>query len=340
MVRSSGGGHALVPAQCTQMSENQSQPILNPNIYLNYLQPGIATQYEVTRDIFLATLGALLWDILSSLPDDWKLIRTTKPSTVLFAYFASRTCALAVVLISVLAKTGPVQNCGVMQLILALFWVFASGSSSYLFLKRVHAVFPQERLVRHTFTALWIVSVGASTVILPGSLHDYYQIADTKHCINVSTKSYVAAAFIVLSSFDALVHSAISYKILKFHRTKKLTGWKAVFCKADALPHFSRAIFQGGQQYYAITNGFNITRYTVALSQNISPILQLAPLVPAVALTSAMACRVFRKLKLEALQKTEVANMTTIRFADRAPANVGLQKDTDFTSTEDRLDQC
>lgn len=39
------------------MSENQSQPILNPNIYLNYLQPGIATQYEVTRDIFLATLG-------------------------------------------------------------------------------------------------------------------------------------------------------------------------------------------------------------------------------------------------------------------------------------------
>ena len=88
------------------MSENYSQPILNPNIYLNYLQPTVASEYEAARNVFLVTFGvnspclvgmvtdwllqALLWDIISSLPDDWILIWTMKPSPALFAYFSSR----------------------------------------------------------------------------------------------------------------------------------------------------------------------------------------------------------------------------------------------------------
>ncbi|KAH0838344.1 hypothetical protein J3R83DRAFT_6623 [Lanmaoa asiatica] len=83
-----------------------------------------------------------------------------------------------------------------MELILAIFWIFASGPSSYLFLKRVHAVFLEERFVRHVFTILWIAAVGASVVVLPVPLHDYYQIANTKHCINVKIKSYVSVAFL------------------------------------------------------------------------------------------------------------------------------------------------
>lgn len=138
-----------------------------------------------------------------------------------------------------------------MELILAVFWIFASGSSSYLFLTRVRAVFFKERLVRHAFTVFWVAGIGASMVVLPGSLHDYYQIANTKHCINVKIKSYVSAAFIVPVLFDAFVFFAISYKILMFHRTnlKKPTGWKP-FCCGEALPHLSKAVLQGGQQYY------------------------------------------------------------------------------------------
>lgn len=114
---------------------------------------------------------------------------------------------------------------------------------------RVHAVYLEERLVRHAFTVLWIAAVGASTVVLPGPLHDYYQIANTQHCINVKIKSYVSAGFIVPVVFDVLVFFAISYKILMFHRTTKPTIWKA-FCFVEALPRISRAVLQGGQQYY------------------------------------------------------------------------------------------
>lgn len=237
-----------------------------------------------------------------------------------------------------------------MELILCIFWVFASGSSSYLFLKRVHAVFFQERFVRLTFTALWVAGIGASTLVLPGPLHDYYQIANTKHCINTRIKSYVSAAFIVPVLFDALVFFAISYKILMFHRTTKPLNWKTLCC-ADALPHLSRAILQGGQQYYMyalplrsssnyqesshrITTGVNVTRSILAILPNVSPVLQLSPSVPAVALTSAMACRVYRNLKLEAMEKTEVGILTTIQFADRERVNAHLPKNTNLVSAE------
>jgi len=34
------------------------QTVLNPIVYLNYLGPDTASQYEVTRNVYLITLGA------------------------------------------------------------------------------------------------------------------------------------------------------------------------------------------------------------------------------------------------------------------------------------------
>ncbi|KAI6099951.1 hypothetical protein EDD16DRAFT_1657281 [Pisolithus croceorrhizus] len=51
-----------------------SPPILNPNVYLNYLLPSIASEYELDRNVNLATAKALIWDILSSIPNDYRLI--------------------------------------------------------------------------------------------------------------------------------------------------------------------------------------------------------------------------------------------------------------------------
>lgn len=47
-----------------------------------------------------------------------------------------------------------------------------------------------------------------------------------------------------------------------------------------------------------------------------------------------MACRVFRNLKLEALEKTEVEVLASMRFADRERTNVHLPKNTDTASAE------
>ncbi|KAF9241309.1 hypothetical protein BU15DRAFT_60936 [Melanogaster broomeanus] len=240
-----------------------SAEILNPNVYLNYLQSDVASDYEWSRNVDLATLGvwtlfsprkdklidlvqALIWDILSSLPEDWRIARTSKPTPCCSPTFLQ---ALVVVVLSVLEKTGPITDCGVLMLTLYIFWVVTTAASSYLFLKRVHAVFLLDRIVCHLFTFLWLAAFGASLVVLPGALLDYYEIANTKHCINHRIKDYVAVAFLGPVIFDALVFLAITYKILMSHRASTPRTWKTFWC-GEALPRFSRAVLHGGQQYY------------------------------------------------------------------------------------------
>ena len=104
-------------------------------------------------------------------------------------------------------------------------------------------------MVKHTFTFLWLVGVGTSCAAVSGALHGYSEIADTKHCVRTSGW---AALSVLLSSpvlFDTLVYVAITYKILSTHRTSRQGYWRD-FCCGKALPHLSRAVFQGGQQYY------------------------------------------------------------------------------------------
>ena len=65
---------------------------------MSFLLPlGYESRYltRMTNDILAQ---ALLWDILSSLPHDWKLIRTTKISPVLLAYLSSRYITLKIML--------------------------------------------------------------------------------------------------------------------------------------------------------------------------------------------------------------------------------------------------
>ncbi|KAF9241310.1 hypothetical protein BU15DRAFT_60937 [Melanogaster broomeanus] len=312
-----------------------SDQIFNPIVYLNYLDPAVANEYEVSRNIRLATLGALTWDILSTLPEDWQIARTSKPTPVLFAYFSARICAFVEVLLAVLMMTGPITQCGVLVMVLCVFWVIAYAAGSYLFLKRVHAVFLQDRIVRHFFSFLWCAGFGTSFVSLIGPLHDYYEIADTKHCISRGVPDYASAAFIVPGLFDALVFLAVTYKILVSYRVSIPRTWRAFLC-GEALPRLSRAILQGGQQYYMITAGVNVTRAVVTLLPSASPVLQKIFSPPAVALSSVMACRVFRNLRLAAVRQREVGAMDTIQSVHRGSAsvNVHLPKSGDDATTD------
>ncbi|KAF9231805.1 hypothetical protein BU15DRAFT_55708 [Melanogaster broomeanus] len=309
-----------------------SNEILNPVVYLNYLDPAVANEYEVSRNVRLATLGALTWDILSSLPEDWKIARTSKPTPVLFAYFlASENCSSYLLL----SLAGPVAQCEVLALNIIVVWMIASAASSYLFLKRVHAVFLQDRNVWLFFTFLWLTGFGTSFLSLADPLHEYYEFADTKHCISRRVEEYQSAAFIVPGLFDTLVFLAVTYKILMSHCVSTPKTWRAFWC-GEALPRLSRAVLQGGQQYYMITAGINVTRAVVTLLPSASPVLQRALTPPALAVTSVMACRVFRNLRLAALQQRQIGALPFVHIGS-ASVNIHRPKsgddatpDTDF----------
>ncbi|KAL4081271.1 hypothetical protein V8B97DRAFT_1843171, partial [Scleroderma yunnanense] len=276
------------------MSSEESSPIVNPVVYLNYLSPGIASEFELNRNVTLATLGALIWDILSSIPEDYRLIRTGKLTVILCAYLVARPMILITVTLTVLQKTGPISNCGLVAMILVAFQVISSAASSYLFLKRAHAVYFKCKMVKHIFTFLWLVGFGTSCAAFSGPLQNSIEIANTKHCIRVQDMGPMSIAFMDPVIFDTLVYIAIMYKILATHQTGA-GGWKTL-CYWTALPHVSRAVLQGGQQYYLITTAINIPRFIMTLTPTLSPSLQVILASPAVTLTSVMACRVHRNL--------------------------------------------
>lgn len=150
-----------------------------------------------------------------------------------------------------LVSAGPVSNCGIIALLVATSQVISTAAASYLFLKRVHAVYHANKLVQHVFSILWLLCVGTNCVALPTALHKDAEIADTKHCFPAQSWSALLIAYNGHTFFDILVYLAITYKILSTYPFGQAghRRWMP-FYVTKTLPHISRAVLQGGQQYY------------------------------------------------------------------------------------------
>ena len=147
------------------------------------------------------------------------------------------------------AVAGPINDCTATAIALMALQAVSTAASSYLFLKRVHAVYFGNNIVNHFFTLLWLVGVGTSCAVFSGTLHDYSEIADTKHCLRYQHHAQLTIAYVIPVAFDSLVYFAISYKIMSSHGSGKKWHWRD-FCRAKVLPHFSQAVLSGGQLYY------------------------------------------------------------------------------------------
>lgn len=137
----------------------------------------------------------------------------------------------------------------------------AISSSSFLFLRRVQAVFQDSKPFVYFFSALWVVNVGISFLVPIGSHSG--PLSATGYCINIGIKPYVAASAFVPLAFDSLVFLAVSWKIITLHSlAEQETTWGAVFFSGRTLPHFVKAVFRGGQQYYlcapSLSNMFRV----------------------------------------------------------------------------------
>ena len=144
---------------------------------------------------------------------------------------------------------GPINDCTVIAIVLVALQAISTAASSYLFLKRVHAVYYENNMVKYFFSFLWLVGVGTSCAVFSETLHDYTEIADTKHCLRDKYQYQFSIAYSPPVIFDALVYFAISFKILTSHRTGKKCSWRE-FWSGKKVPRFSQAILSGGQFYY------------------------------------------------------------------------------------------
>lgn len=123
-------------------------------------------------------------------------------------------------------------------------------TSSYLFLRRVEAVYADTRWVRWFFFVLW-AAISALDLVIPltfnrkatSGMH-YYRGA--------GIPPHDALCIFTLLFFDTAILLATSYKIASVQRSQPMTKWVPwyAFISGRTLPRLSRTVLRGGQQYY------------------------------------------------------------------------------------------
>ncbi|KAJ3575345.1 hypothetical protein NP233_g1150 [Leucocoprinus birnbaumii] len=229
-------------------SITNSSTFLNPDTYLNHLSPSDGLGFEIGRNVTLVTLGMLIWDILIYIPEDFRVFRRNPLQCVVLCFIFSRIFALGYVLLGVMERTMPFKHPRAPSMINTFLGVLALTTSTFLFLRRLHAVYSDSRWVRWCFTALWTLYAGVEFSV-PFGINPTF-IPGTHYYSDTDIKPYVGFSGILLLVYDTAVFIAISVKIATSHNsTDERVRWSTIV-SGKALPRLSRAILQGGQQYY------------------------------------------------------------------------------------------
>ncbi|CAL1710763.1 unnamed protein product [Somion occarium] len=281
-------------------SEPALPPAPNPLTPLAWLPPDIAYQYEIQRHLTAYVVGAWLWDVLNSLSDDVHMFRRHKTRPTDIAYVLSRLLTCGFIMSTFIFIIAPLNDCQAAIQAVSWFAAFACPCNSFLIFVRARGVFYRNKIIAWGFFALWLTTFASLTT--PFS-YDAVHLGPTKACINDVVKRFSAASFVAIAAFDTTVFIAISLKVSSYGMTE---GWKgrlkSIFT-GKGVGYVSKALLQTGQLYYMATVGLNLIAMVLLLTPSLSLVYQGMFTVPNVALQNAMACRVYRLLKLGIIQE-------------------------------------
>ncbi|KAF9043101.1 hypothetical protein BJ165DRAFT_1348359 [Panaeolus papilionaceus] len=282
----------------------------NPFTPMAFLPPDLAFQVMIALYTIVGSLAVMIWDIVTHLGDDYRLVTKYRigPSTVV--YFVSRyewSC-LAYLLMLAIMETAPVDNCGRIRWIQILFPV-AIPSTALLFFFRVQALYERNKWIVGFFSISWLsVVAGCLTPVfgVRGS-----NIGITKYCINSSVEKYVAAAALAPFINDTLVFLATTYRLMQnSHADDGLKNKAKVAFFGHKLPVFSKAVLQDGQAYYITIITLNLITSVLFFNTSIPLVFRSFIGVPNIVLMNSMACYVFRKIKFGIFRETTTLNLS------------------------------
>ncbi|KAJ7686235.1 hypothetical protein B0H17DRAFT_848313, partial [Mycena rosella] len=269
------------------------------------LPPAVQRQVEFSACVFAGCTGVFIWDILNNLRSDYALLFKQRFHVASLAYVVSRIGSLIYVLGFTIFSSYPLQACNAAYLAFNVFYPIGVSASAFLFFFRVRAIYGDDRIVTAIFGFLWLAVLGSSLTIPFGGAA--VKLGDPSKCIiaRVEVFTYVGASAIILTVHDTLVFFAISYRLVSNFGTQEQTWceqtWgtrlKMMFSGAH-LPIFSKALFADGQMYYMITVVTNIVSMLLVYIPTVSLVYHGFLVVPSVMLSSIMACRVYRNMKL------------------------------------------
>ncbi|EKM76189.1 hypothetical protein AGABI1DRAFT_131509 [Agaricus bisporus var. burnettii JB137-S8] len=233
-----------------------AEQILTPEVYLNHFSPAEAHEEEIRRDITMVLVGVVLWDVFTYIPSDIRIIRKSPFRSTILSFIISRLMIVVYMINVMLRRTLPVDyyldtlwHITVAAVLLLII------SSSYLFLRRVLAIYSTEKWVRRCFIASWVIHSITSAIVVPLG-GDPSLFPGTGYFKSAKLKPWVATCDWGMLAFDTAVVVGISVKLGRSfsdseyrHNDGNKVSWYGVLTGRH-LPRFSRAIVRGGQLYY------------------------------------------------------------------------------------------
>ncbi|KAK0486026.1 hypothetical protein IW261DRAFT_768731 [Armillaria novae-zelandiae] len=274
---------------------NPGTEILNPFTPLAFLDPTLASQFEVSRYLYAATLGGYIWDIAINLENDYRLLFKHKIRYPTVVYYLSRVLTLAYILTSFAFQATDVSNCNALQLALGICNVLTQTFTSFLFFLRVTAVWHGNRYVFFFFTVLWL-GVIAGAITVPVGIRGAH-IGPTQQCINIRVPDYAQLSAIMPLIFDSCTFIAITYRILLYSSVEGTARGRLRAFFGKGVPIVSRNLLLGGQHYYLVAVCGNVVVLVLIRVPGVPAVYRAMCTIPILAVINAMACIVFRKIK-------------------------------------------
>ncbi|KAF7354777.1 hypothetical protein MSAN_01391900 [Mycena sanguinolenta] len=285
----------------------------NPFTPLAFLPPALASQFEVSRYVIAATLGAYVWDIGLNLGNDYALLFKHRVRFPTIVYFLSRVFTLAFILTFFIFAVAPVENCNALALGLSICIVLTQTSTAMLFFLRVTAVWYPSKIAYVVFFILWLAVLGAG-ITDPVGIRGAH-IGPTKQCIDTVIPGNIEATAIMPLIDDTAIFLAINYRILAHTIVAdSFTARLRAFFGGTRLSALSRALLQSGQHFYLIAATTHLTLLIVLKLPRLTPVYHAMLSIPGLALVNAMACLVFRRIKFGLINSDGTSKIPTINL--------------------------
>ncbi|KAF7335999.1 hypothetical protein MSAN_02313600 [Mycena sanguinolenta] len=282
----------------------------NPFTPLAFLPPALANQFEVSRYVLAATLGAYVWDIGLNLGNDYALLFKHRVGFPTIVYFISRAFTLAYILASFIFAVAPVENCNALVLGISIGVVLSQTSTAMLFFLRVTAVWHPNKIAYVVFSILWLTVLGAGITDPVGNRGAH--IGPTRQCIDTVIPGDIEATGIAPLINDTAIFFAINYRILAHTIVADSSMARLrVFFGGRGLSALSQALLESGQHFYLIAVATHVTLLIILKLPHVSPVYHAILAFPGFALVNAMACLVFRRIKFGLISSDGTSKIST-----------------------------
>ncbi|KAK7683724.1 hypothetical protein QCA50_013100 [Cerrena zonata] len=279
-----------------------------------WLPMNVAPWYEATKCVCSAILGALFWDIIMSSGEDIKMFKKGPFNTANAVYVLSRVVTLTNATAALIFYTASHISCSKAFQIVAWLGAFAAPINALLFLIRVTGVYHDSRPAIMVFTILWLSTL--TSLAAPWGFHGI-KIGPTSFCIPTGFGKFDGVPFILITIFDTVVFIAITIRVLSISMVNTWRSRLRAFTSGQGMGKLTGALLQTGQLYYLVTVGVNFASVIILLGGIGEPAFQTMVTMVNIALQNAMACRVFRLLKLGVIHDTPTSfgDTTPVAFA-------------------------